>query len=303
MSGAAQSLGERLTAARNAQGLSAQQVGDRMHLDAWVIEALDSGDYARIGPPVYIKGHLKRYAAMLGVQLPEVLDVFESKSAAAAAAPTADTSAVRVPAEAASGQRTRWAVFAALAAASLTVAAVVHWQLWLPRSSGPSRGAPSAATAPAPILHDASPPPSDRDHAADEPRGNAVLAAATAPAATPPAAPAASTGDGDAPVGMGRARLRLSFSANSWVDVHDAEGRRLFAGNGRANSVRTIAGDAPIRVYLGFASGVQLQVNHRAVAIGPQFVAGDVARFEAGADGVLRRDARPATAANPRPHG
>jgi hypothetical protein len=35
---------------------------------------------------------------------------------------------------------------------------------------------------------------------------------------------------------------------------------------------------------------VQLEINNRAVAIGPQFWAGDVARFEAGADGVLRRD-------------
>ena len=92
--------------------------------------------------------------------------------------------------------------------------------------------------------------------------------------------------------GMGRARLRLSFSADSWVDVHDAAGRRVFAGNGRANSVKTIAGVAPMRVYLGSASGVQLEINNRAVAIGPQFWAGDVARFEAGADGVLRRDSR-----------
>ena len=74
------------------------------------------------------------------------------------------------------------------------------------------------------------------------------------------------------------------------MDVHDAAGRRVFAGNGRANSMKTIAGIAPMRVYLGFASGVQLEVNDRAVAIGPQFMAGDVARFEAGADGVLRRD-------------
>jgi hypothetical protein len=47
-------------------------------------------------------------------------------------------------------------------------------------------------------------------------------------------------------------------------------------------------------VYLGFASGVQLEVNNRAVAIGRQFLAGDVARFEAGADGVLRRDSHSA---------
>ena len=66
----------------------------------------------------------------------------------------------------------------------------------------------------------------------------------------------------------------------------------MFAGQGRANSVKTVAGVAPMRVYLGFASGVQLEINNRAVAIGPQFLAGDVARFEAGADGILRRDSR-----------
>jgi cytoskeleton protein RodZ len=102
--------------------------------------------------------------------------------------------------------------------------------------------------------------------------------------------------------------LRLSFSADSWVDVHDAAGKRTFAGNGLANSVKTISGAAPMRVYLGAGSGVQLEINDRAVAIGPQFFAGDVARFEAGADGVLRRDSRPdqthgAPPRNPRPPG
>jgi hypothetical protein len=97
--------------------------------------------------------------------------------------------------------------------------------------------------------------------------------------------------------------LRLSFSADSWVDVHDASGRRLFAGRGHANSVKTIAGDAPMKVYLGFASGVQLEVNNRVVAIGPQFVAGDVAHFEAGADGVLRRDLHATAAGDPHPRG
>ncbi len=76
------------------------------------------------------------------------------------------------------------------------------------------------------------------------------------------------------------------------MDVHDAAGKRTFAGNGLANSVKTISGAAPLRVYLGMGSGVQLEINDRAVAIGPQFFAGDVARFEAGADGVLRRDSR-----------
>ena len=92
-----------------------------------------------------------------------------------------------------------------------------------------------------------------------------------------------------------RARLRLSFTSDSWVDVRDATGKSAFAGNGAANTVKTIAGAAPLHVYLRSASGVQLEINGRAVAIGPQFFSGDVARFEAGADGVLRREQTPAS--------
>jgi hypothetical protein len=76
--------------------------------------------------------------------------------------------------------------------------------------------------------------------------------------------------------------------------VRDALGNRAFAGNGSANTVKTIAGAAPLHVYLRSASGVQLEINGRAVAIGPQFFSGNVARFEAGADGVLRREQTPA---------
>jgi cytoskeleton protein RodZ len=94
----------------------------------------------------------------------------------------------------------------------------------------------------------------------------------------------------DTPAGAGHARLRLSFSANSHVDVRDATGRLVYSGNGLANSVKSFAGAAPLRVFLDSGSGVQLEINGHAVAIGPQFFAGDVARFEAGADGVLRRD-------------
>jgi cytoskeleton protein RodZ len=108
--------------------------------------------------------------------------------------------------------------------------------------------------------------------------------------------------------GVGKARLRLSFSADSWVDIQDYSGKRVFQGNGRANSVKTVAGMAPFRVYLRSAGGVQLQLNDRAIAIGRQFISGDEARFEAGADGVLRREPPAAPGNGPQtaavsPHG
>ena len=193
----------------------------------------------------------------------------------------------------------------------MLVGGVFWWRPWHQRSAAPASRAASSSQTDAASVAGAQPPraaesPGEEANSPELVAGGAgaraddaaaapgVPGAAVSSTAAAPEAPAPATAD--AARGAGRARLRLSFSADSWVDVHDAEGGRVYAGSGRANSVKTIAGIAPLRVYLGFASGVQLQLNDRAVAIGPQFVTGDVARFEAGADGVLRRDTRAAPA-------
>jgi cytoskeleton protein RodZ len=308
--------GSRLKAERERRGMSSQKAADELRLDGWIIDALEAEDYPRIGPSVYVKGHLKRYAALLGLPAAEIMDGYESR--ARTQAPAAQPSNVRLSAAAQPAGIFPWPLIASAAVLALLVLGVFWWKPWHQRESGrpaalssapagaPSSGAePSAALSSAP----AEAPSSGAPSAAPSGVSPALF---TSAAAAPPVARAASPEQPDATAGAGRARLRLSFSADSWVDVRDAEGRRVFAGQGRANSVKTVAGVAPMRVYLGFASGVQLEINNRAVAIGPQFLAGDVARFEAGADGVLRRDshnapqpgvATPGLTSNARPTG
>jgi cytoskeleton protein RodZ len=322
MSEAGATLGERLRMAREGKGLSAQKAADELHLDGWVIEALEAGDYARIGPAVYGKGHLKRYAGMLGLPAHEIIDAYDTRPAAAPA-PTVPPAGVRVR-TAAAPHPIPWVPIAGLAAV-LVLAAAVAW-LQFRRVPGaanspaapPARAAASAEAPPvdagggldrADLAQPAADWPVEGSPAAAGGMGTAAAADAAPPAATskhslasPVPAPVALR-DAEPVAGAGRVRLRLSFSADSWVDVHDAGGRRLYAGRGRANSVQTVAGEAPMQVYLGYASGVQLEVNSRVVAIQPKFLAGDVARFEAGADGVLRRDAHSATASSPHPRG
>jgi len=292
--------GPRLKAERERRGLSLQKAADELHLDGWVIDALEAENFDRVGPSVYAKGHLRRYATLLGLPADEIMAGYESRAQAPkpAATPIAN---VRLRTEAPDVSGSQWPRIVGISAVLLLLVGVVWWKPWHRHDAAPA-GSEKAAHSNASV-----------DGATDP--GAAVVAAppATNPAAsspglvqsslaTPPAP--ATTAEIDATAGVGRARLRLSFSADSWVDVHDAAGRRVFAGNGRANSMKTIAGIAPMRVYLGFASGVQLEVNDRAVAIGPQFLAGDVARFEAGADGVLRRDTRGAAApGGATPHG
>jgi cytoskeleton protein RodZ len=305
MSDVIATTGPRLKAERERRGLSSQKAADELHLDGWVIDALEAEDYERIGPSVYAKGHLKRYAALLGLPSAEIVAGYESRVQAPKPPASQQPSNVRLRTDAPVVSGLPWPQIAMTVAAVLLAVGVLWWRPWHHRATGPVNSAPVSA----------SPGAARSDSAADSAADAATPAAASPapPSASqamassqlpPPGASAANPAtqappsEADAP-GAGRAHLRLSFSADSWVDVHDAAGRRAFAGNGRANSVRNIDGLAPMRVYLGFASGVQLEINNRAVAIGPQFVAGDVARFEAGADGVLRRDSRNAAASGP----
>ena len=294
--------GPRLKAERERRGLSSQKAADELHLDGWVIDALEAENFDRVGPSVYARGHLRRYAALLGLPADEIMAGYESREQAPkpAATPMAN---VRLRTEAPAVGNIPWPRIAGAAALLLLVGALLWWKPWHRHGAAPAGVTvavnPSAASADAATdsTAAAAAPPSISPAALAPPPAAAVPASGAPPAQATPA-------EADATAGVGRARLRLSFSADSWVDVHDAAGRRVFAGNGRANSMKTIAGIAPMRVYLGFASGVQLEVNDRAVAIGPQFMAGDVARFEAGADGVLRRDSHSAAApGGASPHG
>jgi cytoskeleton protein RodZ len=322
MTDAAATTGQLLKAERERRGLSSQKAADELHLDAWVVDALEAEDYERVGPSVYAKGHLKRYAALLGLSPSDILAGYELRSQASKIPPPQPAN-VRLRTDAPAVSNLPWRPILGLLAAAVLVLGVLWWKPWQQRGAESTAGRQLAETPSAASPDTATNSSGDRAlvnsavaSPATQPSAEPSAAiASTMPVPTPTAASAASavsaalmasskvstssaaasvtpapSPDADAAAGTGRARLRLSFSADSWVDVHDAEGKRAFAGNGRANSVRTIAGTAPMRVYLGFASGVQLEINNRAVAIGPQFMAGDVARFEAGADGVLRRD-------------
>jgi cytoskeleton protein RodZ len=272
---------------REKRGMSAQKMANDMHLDAWVIDALEAGDYDRVGPAVYAQGHLRKYASLLGVSAAQESPVRLTKPAG----PPSPTPIIRLETPGRGGSI--WPTIGGFAVIALVAGGIAWWRPW-----HTTRGAPAAAQAPLGASVPAALPgesagaaasqkaggTASKDEAADA--GEAAGGGEVAAAAATPAGPMELT------PGVGRAQLRMSFSADSRVAVYDYSGRAVFTGNGRANSVKTISGMAPFRVYLGFASGVQLQVNDRAVAIGPQFVSGDVARFEAGADGVLRRAPR-----------
>jgi cytoskeleton protein RodZ len=85
-----------------------------------------------------------------------------------------------------------------------------------------------------------------------------VASASPPPAqATSAPAPAAAT----QPRAKNQSQVTLRYSADSWTEVYDASGARLFYDVGAANSVQTVVGTPPLRVVLGNASGVSVEYN------------------------------------------
>lgn len=93
---------------------------------------------------------------------------------------------------------------------------------------------------------------------------------------------------GDAPAGdaveavdSGQ-EVRLTFTVASWVDLRDAEGRRLLYKNVDEGQKVSVRGQPPFSVFLGNAEGVQVEYQGQPFDF-TAFTNGIYARFELGA--------------------
>lgn len=64
--GEAAEIGKQLRAARERMGLGVAQAAEQLHVDENVIHAIESGKFQALGPPVYVRGHLRHYAELVG---------------------------------------------------------------------------------------------------------------------------------------------------------------------------------------------------------------------------------------------
>jgi cytoskeleton protein RodZ len=84
-------------------------------------------------------------------------------------------------------------------------------------------------------------------------------------------------------------RLKLELTTDSWVEVYDSRGERLFYDVASSGSVQSVAGRGPLRVVLGNASGVTVEVDGQRKEIPASAVDGEGARFVVNRSGSLTR--------------
>jgi cytoskeleton protein RodZ len=288
------SPGARLRREREARGLTEQQAAETLNLDQTVVTFLESNDFAALGAPVFVKGHLRRYAAMLGLPEDEVVGAYErSKSQVAEPTLVPKSRLEMMPVR--GRARWPWVVGGAVAFLLAAILAAYVSKNGLPgvgtadEDSTESEAAPPSTVsepgmqAPAPR---ADAPMQQPSPATEATAGSTGSAAAGGVGAPPPFA-SASTPPAAAPPAPGQVSLQLRFATDSWVEIFDGSGKAVLYDLGKAGSERTVTATAPLSVTLGNAPGVAIAVNGRVLPPPPR-VDGAMARFSVGADGQIR---------------
>lgn len=303
--------GRRLRQAREAAGMDQNDVAAELRLGVDTIDALERDAVERLPAPIFVRGYLRNYAALVGLPPEELVEAY---SASAGHGHTQGPVAGPVQQQLVGARRRTYLVWLLV----LVVAIAVGWWFQQRTATPPTvpdqqealEAARSDSTqgpddmAATPYVEDATPqprglpsaaepvtpPPDDvPPEVADEPQSTAPAPeqqsepeSAAAEPETPPVAqaaplPAPPAEPQTAPAAQGDT-LKLTFEDRSWVEVRDATGTRLLYRLANAGETRTLQGRAPFRVVLGNAPAVKMELNGSQVDVAAR-TRGRTARF------------------------
>lgn len=266
--------GERLAEARREQQISLLDIAKELHLDEPKVRALERNEFDVIGAPVFAKGHLRKYAQLVGVDESDVMADYYQLNRTAGMPPLV-FGRRRPRREMSPGP---WIAVAVV----LIVVATAYW--WI------AYGPEDVEEGPAPVdlvTQPATPEPEAEPEAQPEAEpgaGNvapedsdddsAVLESANRESGSPPVEETESPALGD-----GQMRVLLTYSGDCWTEISDASGRRLFFDLGTDGRTVELSGEAPFNALFGNADNVTIRVNGSDRAIGATERRGRTARL------------------------
>jgi cytoskeleton protein RodZ len=274
--------GERLADTRRARGISVFEIAKELHIDEPKVRALEENRFDVLGAPVFAKGHMRKYAELVGVPVDEILADYSQLNRSAGAPPVVGPRR-KQPREISIGPWISGIVIILVGAFAAwwwfnleqTVGQVTLQPATLApfeaeRENGPSEGEDDPSEREnglsepqgdlSPDVDDSVPPPEDEATAdlAEEP-----LVFAGEPAPEPQfGLVEAEQMPSDSNVAVGNSvELVLSFTGDCWAEVTDATGGRLYFDLGIEGRSVTLNGAEPLGVLLGNTSNVSVRVN------------------------------------------
>lgn len=282
---AAPAIGPSLQHAREAMGLSVEDVASHLRLSVRQIHALENDEFSALPETTITRGFIRNYARLLEIPAEPLLEVYKGHAPSGGPKPITIQSANILIS---GGDRRPW--FAYISASVVIAALLGVWLLYVE----PPHGAPSKLTAQqaAPVATEAETsepmpvaalPAAERTQPAS---ADAETTSSTEPAANAEAKPSSAsasessqavavapnadqTGTPTPKGAASLAKLELRFTDTSWVSVLDRNDQEIFNKTKAAGSAEQVEGQAPLKLVIGNAAGTVLVFNDKTIDLAP----------------------------------
>jgi cytoskeleton protein RodZ len=249
--------GAMLARARAERQLGILEVAEHLKYGVRQIEALEADDYGRLPGTTFVRGMIRGYAKLVGMDPALALKALDRRHIPAQA--TVDLRTQRVPFPEGNKRATR--LYVALSVIALLVIAAVLYEWHF--AQAPTAPVTTALPAPRPA----------QEAAVAVPVAPVQNQADAAPAAEPGAVPAGRPTDR----GRGR-RIQFEFLRESWVEVKDRDERILLSQLNPGGTRKAVEGSPPFSVIIGNAAHVRVTYKDAPVDLKP-YVKIEVARL------------------------
>lgn len=282
-----EAVGNRLATARRQQQIELKSVASQMHLSSEIVTALESGDESALPSMTFVRGYIKVYARLLGLDEKQLLRLMSADEVYH----PAPLKAVGMSSPRRRRPIGKWLLRSAgvAALAALLVYGVPLVERLLNKSAEPQQ-TEDENSLPLPAEGFQSQQSTDFPATPEEPEepipeeagvvpesefdtgaGAAALEAETKPPASEQSqSPAVAET-------AGPALITLRFKEDSWVEM-ESHGRKLVVGTQTAGSERSVRAEPPVQILLGNAAGVELEYRGKPVDL-KRYRRGKVARL------------------------
>ena len=251
--------GVELKAARERMGVRPADVAASLHLEESVVRAIEAGRQDELPARVYVRGYVRAYANLLGLDPDRLAVNFDSsQEAPEATAPPVVGTGTKAPRGRLS-QRRAGLFLGTIVIVIVVALAFMLWGVW--RSfdwSFVTDAGDEGAVAPAWRSEQA-------EGATNVPQPQAAVEKAPTATDAPQTVP-----DAHAPTAQAVpvAELVFTFKEDSWVEVSD-RAEQVYADLGKAGQSVSVSGTPPFTIKIGYAAGVELRYLGEVIALAP----------------------------------
>ncbi len=270
-----QTAGEILKQLREEHKLSVKDIATRMRLDPWLIESLEANDLDTLPAAIYIRGYIRSYAKIIEADADSLVALYDND----APEPPEIIPEIKLSTQASSSDKPVKA-FTYLITLILALWLLVWIQSKFMLEDTINHAKAGAGTLDYEIViveHPQTPLNQDMHNV------DAILDDWQAEGSDSAGSSLTLAADdklqfAESAVITGSDTLELKLSADSWIEVNDADNNELYFNLARTGDEILLRGNAPFSVKLGFSQGVSLEFNGKPFDPAPYSRAG-VARF------------------------